>query len=103
MSKIAVVAKLIAAEGKRDDLVNALKPLLDAVQEEPGTLAYGLHTANDDANVVLFYELYEDDAALGAHSGSAAMKAVGPTLAGLLGGAPEILRYTPVGGKGFPL
>lgn len=98
--QIAAVAKLVAQPGRRDELVNALKALIDATADEPGTLMYTLHTQKDDDNTVWFYELYADQAALSAHSHSEAMKAVGGALGGLLGGAPEITLLTPVVGKG---
>lgn len=103
MSKIAVLAKLTSQPGKRGQLVEALGELVKAVQDEPGTIAYALHTQIDDENAVWFYELYENQDALAAHSGSDAMRAVGPKLAGLLAGRPEITRVEPTGGKGLPI
>lgn len=103
MAKTAILAKLTATEGKRDELVKVLGQLVDAVQSEPGTLTYALHTATDDPNVVWFYELYDSAESLATHSGSDAMKAVGGQLAGLVGGRAEITRLEPVGGKGLPL
>jgi quinol monooxygenase YgiN len=103
MAQVAVLAKLVAAEGKRDDLVKVLGELVDAVRSEPGTLAYVLHTAQDDPNAVWFYELYDNADSLAAHSGSEAMKAIGPKLAGLVAGRAEITRLEPRGGKGVPL
>ena len=49
-----------------------------------------------------FYELYADQDALQAHSTSAAMKALGPVLAPLMGGRPEMTFLKPLGGKGLP-
>ena len=103
MSKIAVIAKLSAAPGKRDELVSVLQELVNGVASEDGTLAYALHTSNADDSTVFFYELYTDQAALDAHSKSPTMAAVGPKLAGLLGGMPELTQLTPVGGKGLAL
>jgi quinol monooxygenase YgiN len=101
MSKVAVVAKITAAPGKRDELVTALAELVKATEDEPGTLIYALNTDKGNDDVVWFYELYTDDAALAAHSGSEAMKAVGRKLGGLVGGAPEITTLDVVGGKGI--
>jgi len=99
--QIAVVAKLTAQPGKRDELVAALKALLDATQSEPGTLVYAMHTSHNDDNDVWFYERYAGQDAFKAHSTSDAMKSVGPALAGLLAGAPEITLLTPVAAKGL--
>lgn len=103
MAKVAVIAKLTAAPGKREELVAAFASMLDAVEQESGTLVYALNTDKGNADLVWFYELYEDDAALAAHSGSDAMKAVGGKLGGLLGGAPELFMLSLEGGKGLPV
>lgn len=100
---MAAFVKLQAQPGKRDELVAAFEGLLTAVKEEAGTLLYALHTDDNDADVVWFYELYSDKAAQEAHSGSDAMKATFPKLAGLLAGRPEMNMATPVGGKGVAI
>lgn len=101
MSKIAIIAKLTAAEGKRDALVEVLRAQIDLVADETGTEVYALHTGDGDDTSVWFYEIYTDAAAAAAHSGSDAMKALGPKLAGLLAGRPEIIRCTPIKAKGL--
>ena len=101
MAKVAMVAKMTAAAGKRDELVEALGSLSDAVAEEEGTEIYALHLDAADADVVWFYELYRDGDALAAHGGSEAMKAIGPQLASLLAGRPELIFLTPVRAKGL--
>jgi quinol monooxygenase YgiN len=103
MSKVAVVAKLTAAPGKRDELIDVFKGLFDAVEAEAGTEIYSLHTDTGDADTVWFFEFYRDNDALAAHGGSDAMKALGPKLAGLLGGAPDLRVLAPVVAKGLAL
>lgn len=98
--QVAVIAKLVAQEGKRAELAAALAPMLEHVESEPGTLRYVLHEDAANADALWFYELYTDDAALGVHGGSDAMKAMGASLAGLLGAKPELFILRPVGGKG---
>lgn len=99
---IAVIAKLTAVAGRRDELVDALRPLVAAVTEdEPGTSRYILHTDDTDAEAVWFYETYDDDAALQAHMSSAAMLSALAEFGPLLDGAPELIRVTPVVGKGL--
>ena len=104
MSKPAVIAKLTAQDGKRDELVAAFGRMIDHVTaNEPGTEVYVLHTDNADPNVAWFYEMYTDEAALGAHGTSDMMKSVGRELAGLMAGRPELIMLTPVTGKGLAL
>ena len=77
MSQVALIAKIPAAPGKRAELVAAFQQALDNVMDEPGTIRYILHEDAKDADVLWFYELYTDQAALQSHSTSAAMKALG--------------------------
>src|SRR5438067_10373601 len=101
MSKLGVLAKITAQPGTRDDVVAALAPMIDVAAKEPGTEVYVMHTANDEPDVVWFYELYSDAAALQAHGGSEAMKQAGGRLAGLVAGRPDLIMVTPVNGAGI--
>jgi quinol monooxygenase YgiN len=101
MTKVALVAKMTAAEGKRDELVEAFGSLYDAVAKEDGTEIYALHVDSGSADVVWFYELYRDMEALTAHGTSEAMQAIGPQLSSLLAGRPELTVLTPVRAKGL--
>jgi len=103
MPKVAVVAKLTAQPGKRDELVAVLSEVVASAAGEPGTEVYSMNTDKSEADVVWFFELYADDAALAAHSGSDAMKTAGPKLAGLVAGRPELHLLEPVVGKGLPV
>jgi quinol monooxygenase YgiN len=103
MSKVALMAKLTAAEGKRDDLVAAFQSIFDAVAQEEKTEVYALHLDASDENVVWFYELYTDQAGFDAHGTSEAMKAAGASLGPLMGGRPELTFLTPVKAKGISL
>lgn len=101
MSKIAMLAKLTAIEGRRDELVAVLEKIFDQVETEAGTLVYALHTDNADANAVWFYELYADQAGLDAHSKSDAMAEMFTGVAGLVGAPPEMHMLTPQRAKGI--
>jgi quinol monooxygenase YgiN len=101
MTKVALLAKMTAAPGKRDDLVEAFGTLYEAVAGEEGTEVYALHLDAADADVVWFYELYRDTDALTVHGTSEAMQALGSQLSSLLAGRPELLFLTPVRAKGL--
>ena len=65
---LTVVAKIRAAKGKGDALAALLAEQAAAVrQAEPGCLVYRAHRSTKDPDVFLFYEMYQDDAALDAH------------------------------------
>jgi quinol monooxygenase YgiN len=101
MSKVAVIAKIPAAPGKRDELVAALQVGLATAEGEAGTIQYILHADAKDPDVVWFYELYTDQDALTAHGTSEAFKAMGASLAPFVGGRPELTFLQPLGGKGL--
>jgi len=104
MSKPALIAKITAAEGKRDELIAACQKMIDYVTaSEPGTEVYVLHKDDKNENVVWYYEMYADKDALGVHGTSEAMAAFGKEIAPLLGGRTEIMRLSPVAGKGLSL
>ncbi len=100
MSKISVIAKIVAKEGKRDELVAAFGDYFPQVGSEDGTLVYAISLDNADDVTVWVYELYSDGDALKGHSSSDAFKAFGAKLGGVLAGAPELHMCTPVHAKG---
>jgi len=95
MSKTAVIAKIVAAPGRRDEAVSVLGKLLGAVAEEPGTELYILHTDTRDEDTIWMYELYSDEEALAVHSSSETMATVFGEIGPLLGGAPELIVLEP--------
>ena len=101
MSKVSVIVKLPTQPGKRDELVAAFAPMMEQINEEAGTEIYILCLDNADEDVAWVYELYSDNDAMGAHSGSDTMATLIGALGDTLGGAPEFNMVTPVSGKGF--
>jgi len=90
---MVVVAKLKAKKGEEAKMEAALRDMVAKVAQEQGTLTYTLHRAQKDPNVFLFYEKYEDGAALKAHSSTPYFKELFSELKLLLDGAPEIEMY----------
>jgi (4S)-4-hydroxy-5-phosphonooxypentane-2,3-dione isomerase len=101
MPQVALVARFKAKEGKADELIAAFRPLLAQADKEPGTLLYALHRSSDDADLFWVCELYTDQDAFAAHSGSDAMAAATPALAELIAD-PELIIGEPVAAKGAP-
>ena len=102
MANLALIVKIVALEGRRDDAVEALRPLVEAAHDEAGTEVYAMHVQADDPDTIWFYERYTDAAARQTHGASETMKQVGGALRGLAAGRPEITELVPVVAKGVP-
>jgi (4S)-4-hydroxy-5-phosphonooxypentane-2,3-dione isomerase len=68
MPKLALIATIEIAPGRRDQLL----PLLMAhrarsLKDEPGTLQFEILAPREDETKVLVYEVYRDDAAFDTH------------------------------------
>lgn len=86
---LAIVAKLTAQPGKGAELAEAMKGIAEKVRaNESGNHAYNVHQGSENADLVMIYELYDDQDALNAHRQH--MKEMGVNLAELLAGKPEL-------------
>lgn len=103
MSKISLIAKLTAADGKAAELEEALAAVVAAGDEEDGLEVYSAHAADDEPGVYWFFELYRDADAVAVHGTGERMREAMGAFAGLLGGRPEIIRMTPVAAKGLEI
>lgn len=101
MSKISLIAKLTAVEGKADELEAALRGVIEAAAEEEGLEVYSAHRVDDEPGVYYFFELYRDQAAKDVHGSGDRMRAAMGAFAGLLAGRPELTLMTPVAAKGL--
>ena len=101
MSKTALLAKLTAQPGKRDELLAVIADIgMSNVEGEPGTEVYAAHKDQNDDDVVWFYELYSDQASLESHGGSEGMKVFGRAIRDYMAGRPELFMLDPVAAKG---
>lgn len=87
---ITVVAKLKAKAGSEGQLEQAFRKMIPNVRSEPGTLSYVLHRSVQDPTLFVFYETYQDQAALDAHGKTPHMKELGAAIGPLLDGRPQI-------------
>ncbi len=103
MSKVSLVAKIEAKEGKGDDLVAAFGELLDHVSAESGTIHYVVHRSTTEPDVFYVTEIYENQAALDAHMGSEKFAAFGGSLGDIVASG-DLQMLVPVGAaKGLDL
>ena len=87
---IVLLARFRIKDGKESEALEAMRTMVERVRDgEPGCLAYVCHRSVSEPSEIVWYEVYEDDAALGAHGGSEHMKAFGRSL-------PEIVDVTQI-------
>ena len=101
MSRVAVVVKLPAAEGKGNELAAAFEAALDHVRNESGTRYYLVHADAASPDTLWIYEMYDAQADLDAHMGADWFKEFSKKLGPLMGGAPEFHMLRPLAGKGM--
>ncbi len=67
MSIVTVVAKLIVNEADVDVVKTELLKMIEPTRMEEGCIEYRLHQDNDDQNVFVFFEIWENLACLERH------------------------------------
>lgn len=99
MAEVVIVVKVVAAEGKVDEVLAGFTTCLEATHEEEGCLAYALHRDNSDPNTIVLVERWRSQDDLDAHNQTphvAALFAVAGT-PGLLAEPPQLSFTTPLG------
>jgi quinol monooxygenase YgiN len=67
MSKINIVAKVVAKKAAVADVKSELLKLIVPTRKESGCIEYRLHQDNQDPAVFFFYETWEDAGSLEKH------------------------------------
>jgi quinol monooxygenase YgiN len=62
MSKLTIVAKILAKADKRELVKKELLKLIDLTKAEEGCINYDLHQDNENENLFLFYENWKNKA-----------------------------------------
>lgn len=96
------VVRFRAHPGKRDAVIEALRPMFEEVKKEPGTLLYLMHLSKNEPDALWFYERYVDEAAFEVHRTSATHDAVLEALKPLVEWPPEIHWLDLLHSKGLP-
>jgi quinol monooxygenase YgiN len=91
---IIVTAVFEPAPGQYDAVVEALKPTIAAVHEEPGCELYAIH--NDMHGVIVMIEKWDSEQLLDEHSAGPAVAAQQAALEGLLARPIEVTRMWPI-------
>ncbi|MEU6701887.1 antibiotic biosynthesis monooxygenase [Pseudonocardia sp. NPDC046786] len=102
MGQVAQVARFVAKQDAVEPLLAALDDASAAAAGEPGTLVYVTHVERDAPHVLWVYELYADDEAHAAHSGSEATARLRAALAETLAEPPTVTQAVPRRQLGVP-
>jgi quinol monooxygenase YgiN len=91
-NSITLLAELALAEPVAETELGALAAVVGATRQEPGCLMYVAHVHAEDPKRVLFYERWQDQAALDAHNATAHLAAF-RAFVGLRLAAPSQLGF----------
>jgi (4S)-4-hydroxy-5-phosphonooxypentane-2,3-dione isomerase len=94
VSQVAIVARVTVNDGKAEQYLAALAPLLAQARTEPGTLLYAIHRSKDDPNVFWTTEIYADDAAFALHRATDVHAGAAPVFADLIAGSDVMIGET---------
>ncbi len=67
MPRLTVVATIVAKPGQEAATEEVLKALIAPTRQDPGYIRYDLHRDLENPRAFLFYETWENQAALDAH------------------------------------
>ncbi|MGH8598246.1 MAG: putative quinol monooxygenase [Gammaproteobacteria bacterium] len=77
MAKLAIVATIKTAPGRRDEYLKPLRAHAERCRaNEPGTLQFDILVPHDDPDTVMLYEVYASSEAFQAHWNGESMKQV---------------------------
>jgi len=102
VAKLSVIVTITAKPGQREALMAAFDDFFGHVTGEDGTEQYVLHRSTMNPDVCFMTELYTDQAAFDAHSGSEAFAALTGKL-GALVDAVDLQLAEPVKAVGVDL
>jgi len=88
MSNVTVVATFTIIEGREEDALEALRPVIEQTHDEAGCLSYALHRDKNDPKVLVLVERWTSQIALDNHF-------LQPYVAGLGSAAAELLSEPP--------
>jgi quinol monooxygenase YgiN len=100
MARITFTATM-TAPGRSADLVDILRDLTAAADDEPGTLLYSFHRLDEDPDTFVSFEVFADQAAVDAHVASTAVQTAVARLREL-GVVSSVRRGQPLFGEELP-
>ncbi len=91
---VVVTAVFHPAEGRRAELVDALRRSMLAVHDEPGCRLYAIHDAED--GTITMIEKWDSREDLAAHAAGPAVKALDQAVADLIARPTTVTTMTPL-------
>jgi quinol monooxygenase YgiN len=101
MSRFAQHTRLVAAPGKRAELVAKFLESVEIQQNNPDCELMIVSTAPDPSDVVYLTEVWSSEDAWNEARRSLAIQAWAAPMPALVGGPPETIPLQVVGGKGL--
>jgi len=96
MSNVVVVASFKVQEGRVDEAVTALTPVIEQTHDEAGCLSYALHRDVNDPLRLVLVERWTSQVALESHFQQPYLESLGQMAADLLSEPPTLHFCTPV-------
>ena len=91
---VVVTAVFHPVEGRRAELVDALRRSIPAVHDEPGCRLYAIHDAED--GTITMIEKWDSREQLAAHAAGPAVKALDQAVADLIARPTTVTTMTPL-------
>jgi len=96
MSNVVVVATFKAQEGRLDEVIAGLTPVIEQTHDEPGCLSYALHRDVNDPLRLVLVERWTSQVALESHFQQPYMEGLGQLAQELLSEPPTLHFCTPL-------
>lgn len=102
MSKVTYFVRMVALEGRAEEVRETLLTNPAIAGEEPGRVVFALHRSRDDPNEFWIYETWESEELANAHEGSGPFLKYRETLRPLVDGGSVVWSNTqPFAVKGY--
>ncbi len=96
MSNVVVVATFKVQEGKVDEAIAALTPVIEQTHDEAGCLSYALHRDVNDDHTVVLVERWTSQVALESHFQQPYIAALGAVASEMLAAPPTLHFCSPL-------
>jgi PTH1 family peptidyl-tRNA hydrolase len=93
---IRILANCKLKAGTKDEALKLVSELVALTREENGCIEYVFCESDADADEVAFFEAWESDEALDAHSNSEHFKRIVPQIGALVVGEMTVSKFKPL-------